>query len=319
MTYEQIMDSCKPSFRKKLQHTIELLRKAEKLALTYDSEDGFFLAFSGGKDSQALYHSAVLAGVKFKAHMNLTSIDPPEVIRFVKMRYKDVVLHKPKDSIFNMCVEKKFLLPSRIIRWCCAELKEGGGSGMVCLTGIRKQESTRRSKRNSVEVSNRSFSGDLEGFEEWRKKVKNLNQDQFAETCETDVRCINGKDKIIINPIIEWTLQDVWYFLNEVVKVPHCELYDKGWHRIGCILCPMSSVRMKYKEMKAYPHVKRNWIKAIMRIRAETKGDNMILNNDFGGCNEEETCENIFQWWISGKSYSKWYADKYLQLKLDLK
>lgn len=303
-------------FRKRLDNSLELLRKSEHLAKMYD-KDGFYLAFSGGKDSQALYHLAVMSGVQFKAHMNLTSIDPPEVIRFVKMRYKDVVLHKPKDSIFNMFVKKKFLLPSRIIRWCCAEIKEGGGSGTVCLTGIRKQESTRRSKRNPVEVSNRSFSGDLEGFEEWRKKVKNLNQDQFAETSETDVRCINGKDKIIINPIIEWTLQDVWYFLNEVVKVPHCELYDKGWHRIGCILCPMSPVRIKYKEMKAYPHVKRNWIKAIMRIRAEVIGDNMILNNDFGGCNEEETCENIFQWWISGKSYEQWYAETFRQMKID--
>lgn len=34
---------------------------------------------------------------------------------------------------------------------------------------------------------------------------------------------------------------------------------------------------------------------------------------------EDEIAEKIFDWWISGKSYSKWYADKYLQLKLDLR
>ena len=28
--------------------------------------------------------------------------------------------------------------------------------------------------------------------------------------------------------------------------------------------------------------------------------------------------ENIYDWWISGKSYKKWYADKFLQLKFDL-
>ena len=32
---------------------------------------------------------------------------------------------------------------------------------------------------------------------------------------------------------------------------------------------------------------------------------------------EDEIAEKIFAWWISGKSYSKWYADTYLQGKLD--
>lgn len=108
------------------QESIDLLRRSESLALKYHP-DGFYLAFSGGKDSQALYHIAKMAGVKFKAHMALTSVDPPEVIRFVKSHYPDVVLHKPKDSIYNISVKRKFLLPSRIIRWCCAELKEEGG------------------------------------------------------------------------------------------------------------------------------------------------------------------------------------------------
>ena len=31
---------------------------------------------------------------------------------------------------------------------------------------------------------------------------------------------------------------------------------------------------------------------------------------------ERQICENIFDWWISGKSYERWYADKFLQGKL---
>lgn len=61
------------NFDKKLQHSIELLQKSEKLALRY-SDNGFYLAFSGGKDSQSLYHVAVLAGVKFDAHYSLTRV-----------------------------------------------------------------------------------------------------------------------------------------------------------------------------------------------------------------------------------------------------
>lgn len=48
-------------FDKRLQYSIDLLHKAEKLAMRY-SDDGFYLAFSGGKDSQALYHVAVVGG-----------------------------------------------------------------------------------------------------------------------------------------------------------------------------------------------------------------------------------------------------------------
>lgn len=316
------MTTRKPiGFDAKLNASIELLKKAEPLALRY-SEGGYYLAFSGGKDSQALYHVAQMAGVKFEAHMNLTSVDPPEVIRFVKRQYPDVVLHKPKDSIYNMAVKRKFLLPSRIIRWCCAELKEGGGAGTVCLTGVRKAESVRRSKRNPVEVSNRSFTGDLDSFYQWqqeqiKKKVKNLNQDQYEEQGETVVRCINGKDKIIMNPIIEWSDEDVWYFLNEVAKVEHCVLYDRGYTRIGCICCPISSFTHKIRELQEYPHVRRCWVKAIKKIRQLEGVDNMLTNNYFGGGTEDEICETIFDWWISGKSYDQWYAETYLQQKLD--
>ena len=311
-------------FDRRMQYSIELLQKAEKLALRYDANDGYYLAFSGGKDSQALYHLAVQAGVTFKAHMNLTSVDPPEVIRFIKTHYPDVVLHKPKDSIYHIAVKRKFLLPSRIIRWCCAELKEGGGEGTVCLTGVRRAESTRRAKRNPVEVSDRSFSGNLDGFEDYQKeriakKLKNLNQDQFAEQGEQEVRCVNGHDKIIVNPIIEWSDSDVWYYLNEVARVPHCELYDRGKKRIGCILCPMASLKNKIQEMEEYPHVRRNWIKAIKEIRATVIGDNMILNNYWGDGTEDEKCEQIFNWWVSGKSYDEWYADTFLQQSIDFK
>lgn len=306
--------------RKIYQDSIDLLQRTEKLALQY-SDKGFYLAFSGGKDSQCLYHIAKLAGVKFEAHMNLTSIDPPEVIRFVRTHYPDVICHKPEDSIFNMTIKKKFLLPSRIIRWCCAELKEKGGAGTVCLTGVRKAESARRAKRNSVEVSDRSFLGTYDEFTKWqeeavKKKVKNLNQDQFGEQGETVVRCISGKDKIIVNPIIEWSDRDVWGFLNHVVKVEHCKLYDRGYTRIGCICCPVSRPNAKLREIQEYPHVKRNWIKVIKTIRSDGH-DNLLTNADFGNGTEDEKCENVFNWWISGKSYEEWYADTFRQLRFD--
>lgn len=259
-----------------MEHSVQLIRKAERLAMNYDPDDGYFLAFSGGKDSQALYHVAVLGGIKFKAHMNLTSVDPPEVIRFVKKQYPDVALTKPKDSIYNIAV-KMGILPTMRTRWCCQEFKEMAGAGKVTLIGIRKQESTRRAKRKEVEISNHKFQGTLEQLDDYReeqnekrRKKRSQKRDGVNITNATDEKtlgCIHGKESLLISPIIDWTESDVWEFLNSVVCVPHCELYDQGWHRIGCINCPMASHKQKLIENERWPHVKRNWIKTITRIR----------------------------------------------------
>ena len=262
---------------------------------------GYYLAFSAGKDSQALYHVAELAGVKFEAHMNLTSVDPPEVIRFVKQAYPEVDLIKPKKSIYQHAIEKQ-ILPTMRVRWCCAEYKENAGAGRVTLIGIRHQESSRRAKRNEVEISNRKFSGTLEGLDEYRQELKakrarrkskkdgvNItNADQ-----EQTLGCISGKESILISPIIHWTEKDVWEFLDKVMEVPHCPLYDEGWHRLGCIGCPMSSAKRKQIENIRYPHVKRNWIKAIKAIRG---GQNSFQATSDGtskriGC-QSETSED---------------------------
>ena len=151
------------------------------------------------------------------------------------------------------------------------------GAGRVTLIGIRHQESSRRAKRNEVEISSRKFSGTLEGLDEYRQELKakrarrkskkdgvNItNADQ-----EQTLGCISGKESLLISPIIHWTEEDVWEFLNKVMEVPHCSLYDEGWHRLGCIGCPMSSAKQKQIENARYPHVKRNWIKAIKAIRS---------------------------------------------------
>lgn len=255
---------------------------------------GYYLAFSAGKDSQALYHIAEVAGVKFDAHMNLTSVDPPEVIRFAKKHYPEVELIKPKKSIYQLAVEKQ-ILPTMRVRWCCAEYKETSGAGRVTLIGIRHQESSRRAKRNEVEINNRKFSGTLEGLDEYRQELKakrarrkskkdgvNItNADQ-----EQTLGCISGKESILISPIIHWTEDDVWEFLNDVMKVPHCSLYDEGWHRLGCIGCPMSSRKQKMIENARYPHVKRNWIKAIKAIRG---GQNSFQDTS-GGTSKQTGC-----------------------------
>lgn len=275
ITYEQALEKASPRLKKLMQASVELLRKSEPLMLKYDPENGAWCGFSGGKDSQALYHIAQFAGIKFKGFFSPTSVDPPQVIRFIRKQYPEVEFTRLKESIYTAFKRLK-VLPSQRVRWCCALFKEKGGENKVTLTGVRKAESVKRSKRKEVEVTRHKFCGNLEEFEEYSEKrikriAKNLNQDQFAEVKESEIRCINGKDKILINPILDWTDKDVWEFLNEVMEVPHCELYDPPYNqtRIGCIGCPMASSRNQRKQLDMWPHVKEKWIKAIMEVRKE--------------------------------------------------
>ena len=227
--------------------------------------------------------------------MNLTSVDPPEVIRFVRKNYPEVELIKPKASIYQLAVEKQ-ILPTKRVRWCCAEYKEMAGAGKVTLIGIRHQESSRRKKRKEVEISDRKFSGTLEGLEEYREKIakKQRRGEATTHTAKGDVNitnvteertlgCISGKESLLISPIIHWTERDVWEFLNKVVRVEHCELYDQGFRRIGCIGCPMSNPRQKIMENQRWPHVKRNWIKAIMAIRQGGYYTKLLPEEHLGG------------------------------------
>lgn len=277
--------------RKKIDYSIALLRKAEALALRFDPDDGFYLAFSGGKDSQALLHLAQMANVKFKAYMNFTSVDPGEVVRFVKRQYPDVVRVPPRISIYDMA-KKKGILPTAKVRWCCAEYKEIGGVGKVTLVGVRREESIRRSKRNEITSSNFKIS---ETF------------DQFSKHEEEMVACVRGRDKIIISPIIHWTERNVWEFLNEVVKVPHCELYDQGYTRIGCILCPMASYKNKLKDIERWPYVKKKWMETI---------DWLIKNKWTNTTYKSLSAQERFDMWISRMNYKQWMNEKHYQKRL---
>ena len=112
ITLDEALAKASPLLREKMKHSVELIKKAERLSLMYDPKNGFFTAFSGGKDSQALYHITELSGVKFKAHFSPTTVDPPQVIKFIRKNYPDCEFGKVEKNIYDMAVEKQILLMS---------------------------------------------------------------------------------------------------------------------------------------------------------------------------------------------------------------
>lgn len=114
-----------------------------------------------------------------------------------------------------------------------------------------------------------------------------LNYDDSASRRAVE-QCFRTS-KVIVNPIIDWTDGDVWEYLNEVERVPHCELYDKGYKRLGCIGCPMSTKAAA--ELEAYPKYKANYIRAFDRMVEMRIKDGMKTDVFVDG-------ESVMDWWI---------------------
>lgn len=132
------------------QSAIRFIQKAEPLALRMD-ERGFHVAFSGGKDSQVILKLVEMANVRYHAEMQVTTVDSPNLMKFVRANYPQVTLNRPELNMIQL-IQKKGMLPTRLARYCCAYLKEGAGAGTVTVVGIRAKESVNRAKRNPVEV-----------------------------------------------------------------------------------------------------------------------------------------------------------------------
>ena len=211
------------SLSAKIERALNLLQK-------YEPPEGYFLAFSGGKDSITIYRLAQLAGVKFVAHFHVTTVDPPELLRFIKQEYPDVIWDSPQTNMLKL-IEKNKMLPFRQIRYCCRYLKEIHGMGRVVVDGVRASESPRRAKRQQVE-----------------KDLK--------------------KNKTFIHVIFDWTDDEVWQFIREQ-NLKYCKLYDEGYKRIGCIGCPMKNEKEKRKDFERYPYLEIAYKNALKKAFAE--------------------------------------------------
>lgn len=191
---------------KTLFETIDKVKQSIDRLKQFEPVEGYHLAFSGGKDSVAIKELAIMSGVKFKAYYAVTTIDPPDLIYFIREHHRDVIFNRPKVAFLTMLTTRGF--PTRQGRWCCSEYKEKWGAGEFVVTGVRSAGSAQRAKRRMTEV------------------------------------CYNDNTKRFLHVIHDWSDSDVWEFIRER-GLPYCKLYDEGYKRVGCIFCPLARARAR--------------------------------------------------------------------------
>ena len=268
---------------------IERLKAASEMSLAYYKQP-LVVTDSGGKDSSVCKELAIRAGIPFEVQHNHTTADAPDTVYFVRREFKRLeekgitcTVNKPtyKGAPVTMwsLIPQKSMPPTRLVRYCCAILKEQGGKGRFITTGVRWAEST--SRKNSRGIFERNHDKP-----EKRIILNNDNDDKrmLFESCRL-------KGTRVVNPIVDWTTRDVWEFIRDA-KVPMNPLYEEGKCRVGCIGCPLATRKSREADFKRFHTYKQAYIRAFDQLlearRAEGKAEWRMGN----------TGKDVFNWWM---------------------
>ena len=269
----------------RLDGTVNKVENAiKRIQLANLSEEPLYVCYSGGKDSKVIRHLMGMSGVPHELHYNLTTVDIPSVVREI-MDDKEVIVEKARyadgtqKTMWNL-IAKKHIPPLRQCRYCCAELKEQGGKGRIKVTGVRSAESVRRAKQ----------AGEAKIFgKNGVSIIHNMDNDENRRMIEQCYRT----QSTIINPIIDWTDDDIWEF-SRVENIKQNPLYvqcggDK--RRLGCLLCPMARIEERLNDIKEYPKIAECYIKAFDKML-----ENMPDQSKVSWKNGTE----VMDWWLYG-------------------
>ena len=270
------------------QKAIERMQKASEISMKLFGQP-LVVTYSGGKDSDVILQIAKNAKVPFEVLHNHTTADAPETVYHIRNVFRELELEgikctidKPvykgkRTSMWNL-IPQKMMPPTRLVRYCCAVLKEKGGTGRFIATGVRWDESVaRKNNRGTMEVIHR----DRE-----KRLVLQDDNDEARRTFET----CKLKGKRVVNPIVEWKTDDVLRYIEDQ-KIAINPLYGCGFDRVGCVGCPMAGTEGRRFEFTMFPAFKKNYIRAFDRMLEARKESGKSTENWENGI-------DVFHWWM---------------------
>ncbi len=227
----------------------------------YTPDEPYWGCFSGGKDSVVLKEVVRLAGAPVEWIYNVTTIDPPELVAFIRKHHPDVRFSYPRRSFWGLAQTNGF--PTRCVRWCCKELKETKTPpGRRMLFGVRAAESPQRAAN-------------------WQSFTFHRRTKEYA-----------------VLPILHWKDTDVWAFIRER-NLPYCKLYDEGFKRLGCIGCPMSGKAGRLRAFARWPAFERMWKRLFRQTWERRTGSLQRDGRVWFGDRYFDNWEEMWEWWLN--------------------
>ena len=276
---------------------IERIKMASEMSL-HHYEKPLMCTYSGGKDSDVMLELFKRSGVPFEVHNSHTTVDAPQTIYHIRRKFKKLEemgilcdIEKPtyKGNRITMwtLIPQKGMPPSRLMRYCCAVLKETGCANRFIATGVRWDESNARAERETYEVIGKTKADMITATDEIMLMNDNSTKRKMTENCMK-------KNKMVVNPIIDWKHRDIWDFIQSE-HIDYNPLYDCGYKRVGCVGCPMAS-KSRWKEFSDFPTYQRAYIRAfdkmLERLKAKWKDKPPRWKSGY----------DVFLWWMEDKN-----------------
>lgn len=291
------------------QKAIERIKTASEMSLQYYYQP-LVCAYSGGKDSEVTLELFKRSGIPFEVHNSHTTVDAPPTVYHIRKKFRELELrgikatiemptYKGKPVTMWSLIAQKGMPPTRMARYCCAVLKETGCSNRCIATGVRWDESNARKERAAYETIGKTKANKITITDEIMLMNDNSDKRRMTEHCMK-------KNKMVVNPIIDWTHRDVWDYIHSE-HIEYNPLYECGYKRVGCIGCPMAN-KGRYKEFADFPTYKAAYIKAF---------DNMLqVLKDKGTKTRWKSGHDVFLWWMEDKNIEgQMSIDDYMEVQ----
>ena len=247
--------------------TDELQRKVDRAVklIQQAGRDGqeVEVAYSGGKDSDVILELARMSGIKYRAIYKNTTIDPPGTIAHAKENGAEIL--QPTHRFFELVAMNG--APNRFSRHCCRYLKEYKVLDRSIM-GVRRAESTKRAARYSEPTECRFYG----------------SKKQHVEA---------------FYPILDWSDQDVVDFFKERgIKIHPLYFREDGTidpkRRLGCMCCPLASVKNRVKQFVEHPGMVKAYIRAVQKFRDSHPDSKIVIRY-----------ENVYEWFVRDVFYDR--------------
>lgn len=236
---EQLEAKVKQSIQMTKEYTLKNLDKK------------IFVSISGGKDSDVMKHIVDIAfnelreegiNVDYNLIAFNTSNDTAETYKHLKQHHKMTKenIISPEVGFYQWIVDKKnYFTPTRFVRNCCSTYKEGQ---LTKIMGKKEDTLTFLGMRSPESVKRKDYDFDLNEAQKKIGKKPNVPENWLR-----------------FLPIVKWTDAEVWlYILNR--KMKYNDMYNKGFNRIGCLICPYQSDVVELLIKNHYPKQWKRWV-----------------------------------------------------------